>query len=97
MTAPERIWAWRFITPKVLPEIKGGWTDEHDRRETEYILHTRAALAASPLVQDERLRCMQIVYQRMEIIAASDVSDSVKIAISDILLKIIKDIENASD
>ena len=53
-------------------------------------------MTASPDTHAERLRSMQIVYRRMEIIAAADMSDSVKIAILTILGNIIKDIHNAS-
>jgi len=42
MTAPERIWAWRFHKSAVVEEIHGGWTEKEDKRETEYI---RADLA----------------------------------------------------
>jgi uncharacterized protein (DUF736 family) len=42
MTAPDRIWAWRFHKSAVVEEIHGGWTEKEDKRETEYI---RADLA----------------------------------------------------
>lgn len=49
MTAPERIWAWEPKTGLGMwvnnPALNGFHGDE-------YILHTRAALAASPLVQE---------------------------------------------
>jgi hypothetical protein len=51
MTAPERIWAWE-ITERGIPQGAGGWIRHKASGDHEYILHTRAALAASPLVQE---------------------------------------------
>lgn len=36
MTAPDKIWAWRFSPEKQDDVIKGGWTDIPDLREIEY-------------------------------------------------------------
>jgi hypothetical protein len=52
MIAPERIWAWYFMPEKRDDVIQGGWTDQPDKRETQYIrddLHdaTKAQLAAA--------------------------------------------------
>ena len=52
MTAPERIWAH---LPETYGSVKIGTcadTVRYQPHGTEYILHTRAALAASPLVQE---------------------------------------------
>ena len=35
--APERIWAWYFITQKQNECMKGGWDDLYDSKSTEYI------------------------------------------------------------
>ena len=66
MTAPERIWAWPW---EVNPNM-GQWETVRAivGDGTEYILHTPAALAASPLVQEivaeavkaEREACAQV-------------------------------------
>lgn len=53
MTAPERIWAMRYYGKG----DEGFWDTTHsphakEDAQHEYILHTRAALAASPLVQE---------------------------------------------
>ena len=65
MTAPERIWAGEGEY----------WHKPHIANPTaEYILHTRAALAASPLVQEivaeavkaEREACAMLVSDRAE-------------------------------
>lgn len=69
MTAPERIWAMRYYGKG----DEGFWDTTHsphakDDAQHEYILHTRAALAASPLVQEivaeavkaEREACAQV-------------------------------------
>ena len=52
MTTPERIWAVHWGTYGAV--ANGAWADtvRHFGGGVEYILHTRAALAASPLVQE---------------------------------------------
>ena len=67
MTAPERIWAQYGGDMLYVNPTEGSWR-AYGNRGTEYILHTRAALAASPLVQEivaeavkaEREACRQI-------------------------------------
>ena len=68
MTAPERIWAWPW---EVNPNM-GQWETVRAivGDGTEYILHTPAALAASPLVQEivaeavksEREACAKVAH-----------------------------------
>ena len=53
IAAPERIWAMRYYGKG----DEGFWDTTHsphtkEDAQHEYILHTRAALAASPLVQE---------------------------------------------
>ena len=37
MGNPKRIWAWYFMPSKRDDVIQGGWTDQPDRREIEYV------------------------------------------------------------
>jgi hypothetical protein len=55
---PERIWAWFFFKGKRTHEMKGGWNDVADKRETPYVreeLHT-ALQARLAEVEAERDR-----------------------------------------
>jgi len=57
MSAPDRIWAWYFVESKRDEVILGGWTDEPDRKETEYVRNDIAATEADALrAENERLR-----------------------------------------
>ena len=70
IAAPERIWAMRYYGKG----DEGFWDTTHsphakDDAQHEYILHTRAALAASPLVQEivaEAVKCAIGIYVRAE-------------------------------
>lgn len=51
---PARIWAWWFTPDKIIQEMQGGWTADHDKRLIEY---RRADLPPTPA---EAMRCPEV-------------------------------------
>lgn len=50
-STPDRIYAWLFIQDKQGHLVKGGWNDEPDRRDTEYLKSTPMREASEDLLE----------------------------------------------
>lgn len=75
---PNKIAAWRFAPSKADEWLHGGWSEDHDRKTTSYILESSVAEQIKAAVMAERETCAAVA-ESMMLYSADDIANAIRL------------------